>query len=115
MPEDIIELSLPCDFHKNIALEDTAFEISTNSREDWDESGQPSHVLTDIFCYTDGAMNKDKYGGSYIIMYDGEWLHGVIPLGNQSTLFQAEIVSINHAASEIMQTWNENRCVFIHS
>lgn len=53
--------------------------------------------------------------GSYFVMYEGEWVHEGITLGTQCTLFQAEVISISHAASEILQTWNGNRRVFIYT
>jgi len=113
--KDISELILPCDYPKNRNYEEINFEICVKSREKWREEGEPAHVLADIVCYTESSIRNDNMGGSYFVMYEGEWVHEGITLGTQCTLFQAEVISISHAASEILQTWNGNRRVFIYT
>src|SRR5438874_6926882 len=98
MSKDIPELLFPCDNRHNRELRSLNFAISIMTADKWAKEGEPVHENSDILCYTDGSRHDNKTGAAYLIISDGEWVQELIPLGEHSTVFQAEVVAINHAA-----------------
>lgn len=113
--KDIPILAFPCDMRRVNPLLESPVTYKIPSDKEWENRGEPLHTGEEIVIYTDGSRHDDKTGAAYTITYGGETWEEKIPLGTHSTVFQAEILAILHAASAVTDLNEEKRNVFIYT
>ena len=103
---DMKELDHPQDKlivkEKVIALYETRIETRENIRKE-DTKPMPKNKMTTISCFTDGSKSEEGTGAGYSIMGATTTKQESIYLGDETTIFQAEVVAINEASMELIQ------------
>ena len=68
-----------------------------------------------LHCYTDGSLLEEKVGAGVFIIHNNQTiLEESLYLGDKSTVFQAETIAINHAASSLLGQETTNQNIIIH-
>ena len=89
------------------------FHLQTSSFDD----GLPADNNDDITVYTDGSKDSAGNTGAGFVIYENaiEQYSNALHLGNQITVFQAEVYAICKAANKLYFDFAQNRHITIHS
>ena len=118
LQKEIPELEYPTSLLKPKIMMAPSYSTNIQSREAITDKGKvrpkPKQPNT-IHCFTDGSKINKGSGAGYLIMGENIRSTGTITLGEDATVFQAEVFAITDASRKLisLQTKNKNIEFFI--